>query len=428
MRRLTLQRHHLKFQSMMVISLSNMAKFFLDSLARSVLDIWLSDRTVELESFSSDVPASARQDADSPWSTRMACSLPSGATRLGSREREQGDACNRHFAFMTGQENRRMFQTKNLIADEPNLQDPNSANDVLQEAATDVPLDFEALNTTHHQLGEETGGLDESRLCLLDTACTSCMCSREWRLSYTRHLPPDLQAELQETDQWKTFHFANGSSTEERAQVWRIPVVIAGHRSVVLSAEIPTGSTPLLLSISAMSAFDMSLYMQKRTVFIGTMQQEVPMLMTRTRHLALDITGVETATPSRVTICSAEDVFLYLVEEASYRICDGKIFEDLSVFSFKASKHALKLGQRGVRVSDSKGELSQRRSKELWRAQQQLQLQDTRSWIALRRDYTYAEQRATRQFTTTVIFEPWKDVLDALVLPVSSSAGQTANH
>lgn len=413
---------------MMVISLSNMAKFFLDSLARSVLDIWLSDRTVELESFSSDVPASARQDADSPWSTRMACSLPSGATRLGSREREQGDACNRHFAFMTGQENRRMFQTKNLIADEPNLQDPNSANDVLQEAATDVPLDFEALNTTHHQLGEETGGLDESRLCLLDTACTSCMCSREWRLSYTRHLPPDLQAELQETDQWKTFHFANGSSTEERAQVWRIPVVIAGHRSVVLSAEIPTGSTPLLLSISAMSAFDMSLYMQKRTVFIGTMQQEVPMLMTRTRHLALDITGVETATPSRVTICSAEDVFLYLVEEASYRICDGKIFEDLSVFSFKASKHALKLGQRGVRVSDSKGELSQRRSKELWRAQQQLQLQDTRSWIALRRDYTYAEQRATRQFTTTVIFEPWKDVLDALVLPVSSSAGQTANH
>ena len=32
---------------------------------------------------------------------------------------------------------------------------------------------------------------------------------------------------------------------------------------------------------------------------------------------------------------------------------------------------------------------------------------DKRTWIALRRSYTFAEQAATDQFTKTVIFEPW---------------------
>lgn len=90
------------------------------------------------------------------------------------------------------------------------------------------------------------------------------MHSREWRLAYARHLPPHLTC--RETAQQKTFHFANGASTDSKAIVFRIPIIVGNRRGEVLSAEIPTGNTPLLLSISAMEALDMVLRLREREV------------------------------------------------------------------------------------------------------------------------------------------------------------------
>ena len=115
-----------------------------------------------------------------------------------------------------------------------------------------------------HQFGVVDGALDESRVCLLDTGCTSCMHSKRWRIAYEKRLPSGMSCE--ETTQTKTFHFADGSSTSNRVSVWKIPVFLGGRRGEVLSAEIPTGSTPLLLSITAMDALDMILFVKDRRV------------------------------------------------------------------------------------------------------------------------------------------------------------------
>ena len=105
---------------------------------------------------------------------------------------------------------------------------------------------------------------DESRLALLDTACTACLHSKRWRESYMRSLPKGVLC--QQTPAKKLFHFANGASSDGKLPVWRIPIFLGNRLGEVFSAELPSGTTPLLLSIPAMSALDMVLMMKDRVV------------------------------------------------------------------------------------------------------------------------------------------------------------------
>lgn len=95
------------------------------------------------------------------------------------------------------------------------------------------------------------------------------------------------------------------------------------------------------------------------------------------------------------------------MEEASYRILEGEYVERPLHSKAKASACPVRLGVSGVRVSDARGELTQRRLNELQKSQKPIRVQDNRTWVALKMEYTYAEQRATKQFKTTVLFEPW---------------------
>ena len=62
----------------------------------------------------------------------------------------------------------------------------------------------------------------EGHLALLDTACTACMHSKAWREAYERSLLEDEKCIP--TPHRKTFHFANGDSTENKVTVWKIPI------------------------------------------------------------------------------------------------------------------------------------------------------------------------------------------------------------
>ena len=103
-----------------------------------------------------------------------------------------------------------------------------------------------------HQLGPGSS-LDESRLGLVDTACTMCMHSRAWRIAFSRHLPAGRMC--RPTARKKKFNFADGGHSEF-CEVWIIPIGILYNDGEVHSTEIPTGSTPLLLSIPALDALD----------------------------------------------------------------------------------------------------------------------------------------------------------------------------
>lgn len=251
---------------------------------------------------------------------------------------------------------------------------------------------------------------DESRVALLDTACTACMHSRAWRLQYEKSLPQGV--ECQQTPLRKTFHFANGASTEDRLVVWRIPIFLGGYRGEVHSAEVPEGNTPLLLSIAAMSSLDMVIRLKKKVVEVNSLELELPLYVTRTKHLAVQV-AFDEATPvvppkhnSPRAVSEREDLMVYYNEESCFSLlADVPLYPEDVWTPHKGV--APRLEPRGLRVGDTKGQLSTRRVGELTFAATQLLRRDRRMWTALQRRYTLAEQTATEGFQNTVIFEPF---------------------
>ena len=276
--------------------------------------------------------------------------------------------------------------------------------------------DFEAntMNSLHDEGGHDydDGPQDESRLCLLDSACTACMHSRRWRQAYERTLPAGLSC--QKTDQTKVFHFANGASTEDRVAVWEIPIFLGGRRGQVYSAELPEGSTPLLLSIPAMTALDMTLQMKQRKVLVQSLNIELPMFVTKTKHLAVEVAYKEGSTIPELSMEAApsvmsdkRDLMVYYSEEAEFPLLSEMADVEVSMFSRSKDKQQPTLGARGVLNNDARGQLSERRAKELQAKAQKAQAVDSRTWAALKRQYSLAEQWATKSFSTTVLFEPF---------------------
>ena len=245
---------------------------------------------------------------------------------------------NRHFAFANGPK----MQAENSGQCEPN----SSQNSMSAEATEEF----------HHQMSPVPGEVDESRVCLLDTACTACMHSKTWRLAYERHLPADLKCE--ETTNSKTFHFADGSSTQ--ATVWRIPIMLGGRRGEVLSAEVTTGSTPLLLSVTSMESLQMDLFLRERRARIGALGVDVEILQTRTKHRAIDLTRSEGLQLQDLPPIEAgqgptfrspnDDLFISLAEEATFSFSEAVPHEAETKEVEVKLKHetALKLGSRGT--------------------------------------------------------------------------------
>ena len=265
----------------------------------------------------------------------------------------------------------------------------------------------EALRS-HHQLGSGDGA-DESRLALIDTACTSCMHSRKWREAYSQTLPDGFLCE--KTPKTKIFHFADGSSTSSKVEVWEIPIFLGGHPGYVQSAEVVTGTTPLLFSISAVEALDAVLFLRRKVMEVRELSLELDMVKTSTKHLAVEVAcGVSKhGKPRRLekVRCQSnnEDLFVYLGQEAAYSIMfsEPRGVEPREVqFCCKAQ-----FGPRGVRKDDERGEVTERRFRELAKSVKRIRLADQRTWVALKREYSLAEQFATDGFTTTVMFEPF---------------------
>ena len=206
---------------------------------------------------------------------------------------------------------------------------PNSGNEPKKTPLPRTENSYAVESTTtegeQHRLQHDTRDkeVNESLVALLDTACTSCIHSRLWRETYARSLPPNCFCEV--TPVSKYFHFANGTSSDGKLQVWRIPIFLGGCRGEVHSAEVPTGSTPLLLSIPTMDALDMILHMRRREVEIRELGLSLPMVLTRTGHVAIRVDAgaaeglwMKGADKEKPTIVSERgDLLVYFLEEAA---------------------------------------------------------------------------------------------------------------
>ena len=272
------------------------------------------------------------------------------------------------------------------------------------------------LDQEHHRLQEGAGEVDESKVALLDTACTSCLHSRRWREAYMKNLPPEFVSQCAPTATRKTFHFANGASTPDKLVVWRIPIFVKNVPGEVFSAEVESGSTPLLLSIPAMKALAMVLDMQAETVFVGALKVNVEMLTTRTKHLAIRVAledgATWTSSPKAElqprAVSEAEDILVYYLYEAKlpllHQLPPPQAFAAGEV---NRDRPAPDLSARGVTARDRKGTLTSRRAAELRRAASKQAEQDNRSRRVLQRSFSLAEQWCTDGFQNTFLYEPF---------------------
>lgn len=182
-----------------------------------------------------------------------------------------------------------------------------------------MPIDMEEFCNQSSASGDEVG------LALIDTACTACMHSMSWRLAFSRRLPDMVKCEP--LQQFKTFHFANGSSTASQIQVWKIPICLGGRPGEVHSAEVPEGNTPLLLSISALDALDAVVFMRKKLMRLQELGVTLPLVSTRTKHLAIDVSFenleldvTSTLSGQPMIKSQAEDLSVFWAEEPNESI------------------------------------------------------------------------------------------------------------
>ena len=260
-----------------------------------------------------------------------------------------------------------------------------------------------------HQLGEGAG-VDESRLALVDTACTMCMHSTAWRLAFNKHLPADRQCYV--TDKRKKFTFAGGGKTPEPCPVWVIPISFDGRDGEIHSTEVPTGTTPLLLSISVMEVLDAVVHVKDMVIDLKAMGLKLKLLRTGSRHLGVDVSkfgsgGDAEYDHEEFGIKSQKgDVFIYLVQEAM--LCYDQSEDQQEEYCLKTgfTTEAPRLGERGVRQDDKRAEQKAKRAQQLSLVAQTLQRQDAKTWTVLKMDYTLGERYATRGFKVSVIFEP----------------------
>ena len=265
--------------------------------------------------------------------------------------------------------------------------------------------------TGRHNLEEVDGQVNEGRVALLDTACTSCLHSRLWRERYSQTLLAGTKCE--ETAIRKSFHFANGASTDDKLVVWRVPIYLGGLAGEVFSAEVEQGSTPLLLSIPALDALDSVVHMKDRYVELRALQIE---FISKTGHLAVEVAYQPGGPPTSQrpagnepprALSEVADLLVYFAEEASFPLLCQVATPDPSVFAATGGT----LVPRGVRPGDNLKELPGRRAQELQRNAGRTRKQDQRTWAAVRRTYSLAEQLCTNGFQDTVVYEPGPEAL-----------------
>ena len=208
------------------------------------------------------------------------------------------------------------------------------------------------------------------------------------------------------------FHFANGSASDSKLVVWKIPIYLKGFYGEVYSAEVPDGTTPLLLSIASMSALDMVIRLKDQVVEVHTLGIRLPLMTTKTNHLAIFVAfdADETQQPTKLheprAVSEKEDLLVYYNEELCFSVlADLPLPPEEPCFS--SSKAAPCLVPRTIKTGDPCGQLSKRRVQELAASVQHIREQDVRTWAALKRRYTRAEQHATVDFQNTVVFEPF---------------------
>ena len=170
-----------------------------------------------------------------------------------------------------------------LIRDCPHsYENTNSAFQVSEDA-----FDEEAFCLyTGKNLNEMFVLSTEAKNCaVLDSACSSTVCGREWLNDYLSSLDENQLKNVQKSASQKTFKFGGGNKLPSNGQ-YVLPAVMAGKR-VTIKTDVVDSDIPLLLSKNAMKKACMKLDLESDTAEI--MGTKIHLNCTTSGHYCIPI-------------------------------------------------------------------------------------------------------------------------------------------
>ena len=152
------------------------------------------------------------------------------------------------------------------------------------------------------------------------------MHSRVWRENFSKLLPDDLVCE--QTEQTRNFTVASGERLPN-LPVWKIPLGIGGRLGEARSAEVPFGTTPLLISVPALRSLHFVITSDDEcdTIEFRKLGIVLPLIRLSNRHMGLDVghfpESLSAQRPKPTVRSSGDDLSVFHIESqnASALIC-----------------------------------------------------------------------------------------------------------
>ena len=170
---------------------------------------------------------------------------------------------------------------RHLLKDCPDSYE-NRKSDQAYETQTEEDCYNVMLDNTDEMLVFTTEAMN---CAVLDSACSSTVCGKDWLDSYMNSLTEQQKKEVKMKESNKIFKFGGGTRLFSDGQ-YSIPVQLAGHK-LMLVTDVVRSDIPLLLSKSAMKSAKMHINLEDDTAEV--MGQKISLNCTSSGHYCIPI-------------------------------------------------------------------------------------------------------------------------------------------
>ena len=130
----------------------------------------------------------------------------------------------------------------------------------------------------------------DARNCeVLDSACSSTVCGRNWFDNYISSLRQEDKAKIKQIMGQKVFRFGGGEKLKSEGE-YRIPAVIAG-KEVTIKTDVVESDIPLLLSRKSMKVAGVKMDLEHDTANI--FGKDISLNLTTSGHYCIPIDRTE---------------------------------------------------------------------------------------------------------------------------------------
>lgn len=147
-------------------------------------------------------------------------------------------------------------------------------------------------------------GIDAHNCAVLDSACSSTVCGRNWLEKYVNTLNEKDRMKIKQTVGQRTFKFGGGERLKSTGE-YSLPAVVAG-KEVLIMTDVVESDIPLLLSRKAMKTAGVKMDLETDTARI--FGKDVALNLTTSGHYCIPIDRAEQISVSEVFAVNFESM------------------------------------------------------------------------------------------------------------------------